>query len=94
MSWILVTRQSSRVFTSGSLLMINPANGTDPSRSERYPGQTNNGTGGKIPTVIWYTSDGEVYGAGAEKRLEKHKGKPTISQEDLVKVEWSVLIFG
>lgn len=76
--------------TSGFTLLTNKASVSDLSLSERYPGQAGNGTGSKIPTVVWYDPNGEVYGAGAEKRLEKHKGKPAIPPENLVKVEWSV----
>ena len=54
----------------------------------RYPGQENGDA--KIPTVLYYTEDGEVAAVGAEAvtpsmRLEAE-------DNDLVFVEWSVAL--
>ena len=50
----------------------------------RFPGQENGDF--KIPTVLWYTQEGEVRAAGAEA----HSSAMTLiaEDEDLIFVQW------
>ena len=61
--------------------------GSSPELFSRYLGQTSS-SGGKIPSVVCYDSDGNVVAVGPETDVETNP--ELLEVEGLVRVEWWV----
>jgi hypothetical protein len=56
-----------------------------------FPGQEGVGGDSKIPTIIYYDSQGEFRAAGAEATLPSVLSEA--EEEEWIKAEWSVILY-